>query len=230
MSSFLARLAARQLAPGGELRPRAMSRFAAPGPEAAPEAPPLLVRPVPAARQSSDAASPAAAVAEQAASASLPGRGRPDATDPPAPRPVPRAAEHASRGDDPPRLVPAGERDAGDTPHPRSGGIEPIARVAPAVARAPEHPPQPVPLVPREIVRAREATAQHAPAPARVTTAPAPGPVEVADEPVVRITIGRIEVRAATPAAAPRREPRAAPRPTTMSLDEYLDRRHGPRR
>jgi len=42
--------------------------------------------------------------------------------------------------------------------------------------------------------------------------------------PMVQVTIGRIEIRAAPPAAPPRRVAASAP---TMSLREYLDRRNG---
>ena len=42
--------------------------------------------------------------------------------------------------------------------------------------------------------------------------------------PTIHVTIGRIEVKAATPAAAPKR---GAPAPPAMSLDEYLRRRAG---
>jgi hypothetical protein len=43
--------------------------------------------------------------------------------------------------------------------------------------------------------------------------------------PAIHVTIGRIEIRATTPAAAPvRRQPR---QPSVMSLDEYLKQRAG---
>jgi hypothetical protein len=46
---------------------------------------------------------------------------------------------------------------------------------------------------------------------------------------VVRITIGRVEVRAVLPPEpAPRR--REPARAKALSLDEYLDRRHGAKR
>jgi hypothetical protein len=59
--------------------------------------------------------------------------------------------------------------------------------------------------------------------------APPVRPDDASAEPVVRITIGRVEVRAVLPPPVPRprREP---PAPKTLSLDEYLDRRHGGKR
>ena len=48
-------------------------------------------------------------------------------------------------------------------------------------------------------------------------------------EPVVHVTIGRVEVRAVVE-QQPAREKRPAPRPKTLSLDEYLERRHGAKR
>jgi hypothetical protein len=228
MTGFLARLAARQIAPGGGLRPRAVSRFAAPEAEASPDEPPLLVAPVPAVMPPSPPASPEAAVPKQVPAALQAARGDPDAAERRAPHPVLRAPEPASPGEDQPRSPLSGERDSDDRERPRNGRVAALAQVAPAAARTPEHPPNPAPLVPREIVRARETTAQHAPVAARAAVAPMPTAVEAADAPVVRVTIGRIEVRAAAP--APAREKRPAARPKTMSLDEYLDRRHGTRR
>jgi hypothetical protein len=51
-----------------------------------------------------------------------------------------------------------------------------------------------------------------------------PPPVEAPRVPVVRVTIGRVEIRALAPAAAPRRGPAPLP-PPRLSLDEYLERR-----
>jgi len=46
-----------------------------------------------------------------------------------------------------------------------------------------------------------------------------------AEEPaIVKVTIGRVEVRAVTPPVAP---PRRAAVRTAPSLEEYLERRHG---
>jgi hypothetical protein len=47
--------------------------------------------------------------------------------------------------------------------------------------------------------------------------------------PVVKVTIGRLEVRAAVP-PPPLRERRTPPARKALSLEEYLDRRHGARR
>ncbi|MCL4798474.1 MAG: hypothetical protein KJ025_02745 [Burkholderiales bacterium] len=48
-------------------------------------------------------------------------------------------------------------------------------------------------------------------------------------EPVVNVTIGRVEVRAVM-APLPARERRKPATPKALSLEEYLERRHGARR
>ena len=227
MTGFLARLAARQIAPGGGLRPRAVSRFAGPEAGVVPDASAPRVAldmrataPAPAAQAASappaHAVRPALAAPTRVDTGPLP---RPD-HEPPARRPTPR---DGGRPTSPADMLRADE------------STVPDATRAEAVLQAPPSPPQEPPpyvepLVPREIARARTAREPEAQGPVRVAAASRPPAVPPAEETVVRITIGRIEVRAATPTPAPPREKRAAPRPGTMSLDEYLDRRHGKRR
>jgi hypothetical protein len=57
--------------------------------------------------------------------------------------------------------------------------------------------------------------------------APAPPPAAPPD-PVINVTIGRVEIRAAAPAPAPERRPR--PEPPVLSLDDYLRRRQQERK
>lgn len=53
-------------------------------------------------------------------------------------------------------------------------------------------------------------------------------PAAAAEPPVVKVTIGRVEVRAILPPPAPER--RVPAPPAALSLEEYLERRHGARR
>ncbi|HXU68334.1 MAG TPA: hypothetical protein VN947_03345 [Polyangia bacterium] len=53
---------------------------------------------------------------------------------------------------------------------------------------------------------------------------PAPTATTAAEPPVVHVTIGRIDVRAAAPAPPPPRRPQAT-RPTALSLEQYLAQR-----
>jgi hypothetical protein len=228
MTNFLGRLAARQIAPGRGLRPRSVSRFAAPESEVAADAPSLLVAPAPAAKPPSAAAN-AQSTAPMPEQADLQAaHGSADAIEPRGLHSEPRAPDPGSRTEPPQRPLPAGETDTTDIEGSGNGRSGAVAVAAHAAAPAPGRPRHPSPLVPREIVRARETTTQHTAVAARSAVATVPAAAETADEPVVRITIGRIEVRAAAP--APAREKRHPARPKTMSLDEYLDRRHGPRR
>lgn len=227
MTNFLGRLAERQIAPGRGLRPRSVSRFAAPESEALAEAPALLVAPA--------GASPASAAAIAQSTVPMPDQadlqaahGSADAIEPGALHPEPRAPDPVSRTEPPQRPLRTGETDTTAIERPGNGRSGAVAVTAHATAPAPGHPRHPAPLVPREIVRARETTTQHTAVAARSAVATVPAAAAAADEPVVRITIGRIEVRAAAP--TPARENRPPARPKTMSLDEYLDRRHGPRR
>jgi hypothetical protein len=112
--------------------------------------------------------------------------------------------------------TPAVSRDA--------ASIEPApttSRPARAVPDSPS-PASPSPVSPRSSFVARPQVAPHFPpaAPAApLATAPPPA------APTIRVTIGRVEVRAA-PAPPPAARRRKAPLPAT-SLDEYLDRSAG---
>jgi hypothetical protein len=101
-------------------------------------------------------------------------------------------------------------------PAPQIVAQPPAAQAArdpqPAPARAPLIMPQPSITV----IQARPAL----PAASQPTAAPS--------EPIIHVTIGRIEVRA-TPAPAPAARPKSAPTSAT-SLDEYLRQRNGGRR
>jgi len=91
---------------------------------------------------------------------------------------------------------------------PLEDGEQDRPRIQPFIERMTPHPPG-VPV-----------SWQGAPPSSRTTeaihTQPSPGPT-------VRVTIGRIEVRAAPRAASPQRR---RPAPKTMSLDEYLGKRN----
>jgi hypothetical protein len=56
------------------------------------------------------------------------------------------------------------------------------------------------------------------------------GPARRREPPPVRVTIGRVEVRAVAAPAPPARTPRADPALRPLSLDEYLDQRRSGRR
>jgi hypothetical protein len=117
------------------------------------------------------------------------------------------------------------------------------AAVPPASTRPHRHDEQPPVLLREEIVREEKTPIEAEPARDRLhervvvrraTPAPperAPGrrqpPVTPASdaakaEPVIQVSIGRIEVRASTPPAAPRPEPR---RSSVMTIDDYVAKR-----
>jgi hypothetical protein len=229
VSGFLARLAARQLEPGGALRPRAVSRFAAPEAEAALDEPVTVPTGAP------------RFVPAQIAPSKTP-RVRREPRDAPAmPAPLhPRDAVIGRDTDARPARGPSSPRDVRAAPTDTGADADLHAR-PPDVALAPTPPAArpapparaltPAPLVPRAVVRERtESEPRMAPVKRATPSAPARAAVNApSDEPVVRITIGRIEVRAA-PAPAPVPDKRAPAHAKTLSLDDYLDRRHGPRR
>ncbi|HEY4588516.1 MAG TPA: hypothetical protein VII86_04790, partial [Thermoanaerobaculia bacterium] len=85
-----------------------------------------------------------------------------------------------------------------------------------------ENRPEPAhrPLVPRAALRQEPPLPGVTPPSPRAEAGPAAAP---ASEPTIRVTIGRIEVRAAAPAPPPAPAPRpAAPR---LTLEDYLRRR-----
>ena len=90
------------------------------------------------------------------------------------------------------------------------------------VVRERQHPPQSEPAA-RERRRDRVPTGPdevRLPSPPALQPPPVPAQAAPTEPPVVRVTIGRVEVRAVLPPAPPERAtPRRAPR---MTLDEYL--------
>ena len=66
------------------------------------------------------------------------------------------------------------------------------------------------------------------------TEAPRPEPparrASAAEPPVIRVRIGRVEVRAVPPPQRPAPPPRAAPRRPALTLDDYLKQRSEERR
>jgi hypothetical protein len=243
MSDFLGRLAERQLAATPGVLPRVPPRFAPSAPTAlsANLAPPLAAPPVQPPASGTDASHTIVKelrVEQAPASPLVPARpARPRESEQPASvesNVVPKhraAADRRQEATAPPpvrrteiieRFVPARPRVEA------AASSEPAARVV--VDRRPEPaethrradarvPVMPSPLVPPK-----------ADSPAMPPSAPAEArPADRDDSPVVKVTIGRVEVRAVAP-PAPVRERRAAPARPRMSLEEYLERRHGGRR
>jgi hypothetical protein len=87
--------------------------------------------------------------------------------------------------------------------------------------------PSPAPAAPSTVQRPTAIllpSLRPAPAPLLAPSLPTPdkpAPPPAAAEPVIQVTIGRVEVRAAAPPASPP-PPRPAPAPPRMTLDEYL--------
>jgi hypothetical protein len=148
------------------------------------------------------------------------------------------------RGESPPtgdlpgataRLI--AEREPAQTPAPpklkgRPAPVDiPLAVITtrPGPDRAPwPAPPRPVERVsspePSGRAEVRSETVARAPALAPATAVMPEEPRRPEPEPVVSITIGRVEVRTAPPSASPR-PPRQPPERRVMSLEEYLDQR-----
>jgi hypothetical protein len=236
MSDFLTRLAERQISDAPGVTPRVPSRFAPaepapPAVEPLPQPQPLVV------------ASPIASVLERAAV----GRVEPHADSPaPAEAPPSTAERRAIEIPVPPdrtatpakqavvpaptrRPAPIDERFVADrrTPPPgndlpREPRAEPrdgIRATSNLVPPSPRHPiPEPTVLVrrpPAVMPPTGHRSEREEPTPLR------------AEPPVVTVTIGRVEVRAIVPPPAPER-PKADAR-KALSLEEYLERRHGGR-
>jgi len=156
--------------------------------------------------------------------AAAPGPPAPHPTVARPPAPVPAGAPIAS-------IAPTGPAAAAGRPAawPEDGGggegVPSAPRPAPApAARLAPSSVQPAPPAPGPVVARPEVMLASPPTPA-VPFAPA----RPAAEPVIRVTIGRVEVRAVTEAAAPaaaRPHPAAAPRGgEPPGLAEYLERR-----
>jgi hypothetical protein len=234
MSGFLARLAQRQLEPPpAQLRPRAVSRFAARQPDApATEEGPRVLPSVPQSRPQVQRERPEPPASDERAEQVLaPMRARParQSTEVAA-TPASSARGFALSLPQPPRArdeSPGRGESRGNVDVEAShAGVVPVTPAAAPDVAAPEPP---VPLVPRRAPPASEEPLRAGPRPDDGSSdLPPPRAIEATrDEHVVRVTIGRVEVRAVLP---PPREKREAPRPRTLSLDEYLERRHGARR
>jgi hypothetical protein len=158
---------------------------------------------------------PAAAAANAIAAPPLSPQPIPSAG-PPAVRAEPRSA--AVAGQPPPPIPPA----IGEAPY-RSADSKPIGGIAPA------SPPPSTPVPAAVVTPLRESRlARPAVAPPRLgdVSQPPTRPRDTVIEkppaaPRVEVTIGRIEIRAASIPAPPRTAPRAPP----MSLDDYLAKR-----
>jgi hypothetical protein len=92
----------------------------------------------------------------------------------------------------------------------------------------PRAEPPPAPALDRVPAAPVTGIRRERPRPAATGERPANDPTEAG---TVHVSIGRIEVRAAQPAAPPRPMPEPPPPPTprapTLSLDDYLRRREG---
>ncbi len=177
----------------------------------------------------------------------------PEANPAPIPRPpalfsLPsRAAEVAPT--EPPPAMPTSvtPRRVEEMAEPDTGRLAPLVprvpvapRPGPADSNEPLEGPTRQPTV-AEAAIAADTVAQPAqpplmPPPAYLTPAPpqtpagSPAVPSPPQPPVIRVTIGRIEVRAVTPPPIAPPAPRPAPRPPSLSLDDYLKERRGGRR
>ncbi|WP_347351791.1 hypothetical protein [Intrasporangium sp.] len=153
------------------------------------------------------------------------------------PAPTPGAADDAAAPQPAGRHPAPATGGAADPPAARRGqppsvelaarhqGLAPSGRVTPGREGAPLPPPrttQPDPV--------RPAGRTRPPAPRAAAATPAPTRADVANrqpaesEPVVRITIGRVDVRAPAPPGPAARPPTGRP-DRVMALDEYLELR-----
>jgi Meckel syndrome type 1 protein len=214
MSDYLGRLAARALGVGEVARPRRPlfePRLGAVDPVA-------LERPSAKAVQRS-VEDPAEVPVELEARVAQTEQETPDPV--PAPESV---AEPARARPAPPELPPPAEAERpraepGGRPAPRSRPPAPRARPAPH----PDAPAEPAPATPAA-ARAVEPAPLLRPPPPPLLRAHAD---TQAASPAVKVTIGRVEVRAVLP--EPAREPRRRrpPVPKRMTLDEYLSKPQG---
>jgi hypothetical protein len=207
MADYLAGLAARALGVETVVRPRPAMRFE-PQPGEEPEvARATEARPLEPRRAAAEV--PATGPAAQPTSGELP----PRVTD----------VEEALHGA--PRVPPSPATPAVEAPERRGARS---STPAPPEARTTSQAAPP-PAAARVEPAGERAAALVRPTTRRRTAAPA-APSHVATElPPVRVTIGRIEVRAVTPPA--QTPPRPAPRgPAPLSLDDYLEQRRSGRR
>jgi hypothetical protein len=167
-------------------------------------------------------------------------RGLPTENGSPSPRSSRRRGEGAPTGDLPgstARLVAEREPQPAQTPTPPvlKGQPPPVGiphgvittRPGPDRAPGPAPPRRVEPVSSREpsrLAEVRSGPVARAPALAPATAVMPEEPGRPEPEPVVSITIGRVEVRTAPSSASPR-PPRQPPERRVMSLEEYLDRR-----
>ncbi len=132
-------------------------------------------------------------------------------------RPGPDEVLHDPGGDGPPRVVEAAVDAAGD-----AGSFAAAHAAGPRPHPAARRPAG-VRLLPREERREPDGGARPG---AALAAAARPPAAETGDaRPVVRVTIGRVEVRAVAPPAAPAQPaPRPSWTPPLLSLDDYLRR------
>lgn len=240
MSDFLTRLVERQFGAAGGVAPRLPSRFAAltppeiereSAPAPAPSVPPERAPQPNVVLRATDVEAPPKLVPlggadPPAAAAPRPPRTPPVVTREPAwpaehrdaeverslPRPTVTApqitsgqqtVDHAASA----RIVVIDQQ---SLPAAKGSDASSAVRAAPAVLPAILAPPSP--LVPRRGAAPRLEV-----------------PPPTSNAPVVNVTIGRVEVRAVV-APPPARERRKTAAPKALSLEEYLERRHGARR
>jgi hypothetical protein len=133
---------------------------------------------------------------------------------------VESAREDAPRADVPGAAPAPRGRDDADAAPGEPSGTPPRRRADPQPAVAEERTPDASPAPRPEPVRSVERAAPAVPASAEAAAAREPAE----ERPVVRVTIGRIEVRATQPPPAPQPPARPGYTPPVMSLDEYLKR------
>ena len=221
MSDFLSNLVARTMAQP-TLRPRTRSRFEAPAIEEAP-----LVWPETTRVAEPEPGPPAERFADPPTE-----RGHP-ARPPEASRPAPQLQAATPKPPAPPAAPVTAPTPSDKTPD-RGGrdGRAPIVETTERVVRVPaarphrfdEQPPHRI--VEREIQEVRRDrevihTTTRATRPQRVAGKSQPPAAAAQPEPVIQVSIGRIEVRA-VPSAPP---PRNAPRNAAMTIDDYVAKR-----
>lgn len=236
MNGFFERLARRQVEPITLVRPRRLSRFADMEPAAPPNPDVCASELLPAPPTTRRVTGVAAPDRENAA----PADGKTHET------PMPAAGSQDTGSGQTAKMVPVLEPARRDT---RTESASERGRSLPSAAQpsSVKTPPAgyrggaspkaqtrdtPSPLVPPAHTPRRSASLPLAPASPRATANPRTAErISHAHEvePVVHVTIGRVEVRAVVE-QQPAREKRPAPRPKTLSLDEYLERRHGAKR
>jgi hypothetical protein len=248
MSGFLQNLALRESGAAAVLAPRVTGWFEAPAahapgplPLAEPErhapaisAPPLAAPP-PAVQRRADAPDPAPIAPSQPVPA-LPASLHARQAAPAPPDPPPREGRHTAA---PPlaataRIIAAAAPLA--SPVPRSAALPPARddTPAPPMRGTPAEPPA---ASPRKHAQAELALRPPLPAMAARSPRLAPGALQAAQagagrragpdapaQPVIQVTIGRLEVRAVQPS---RTAPAARPRQSPTSLDDYLAQRNG---